>query len=308
MDKFEKYNRYIELKWWENINKRDIRNWVKNFQNEELAYDILNQIIFYNSGQLEKYTECLLNELKAQVYLENVKEYGLGQVNDDFLEDRWKDYCSCTTVLPAKCEKEVVSSADTVIGKWRDVIGEEQLSDIINIADAINKGMKRFILVDDFAGTGRQMEKVLSRKIKIETGKEIAIGKIPEMYPEIEIKVGLYVIHEKGYNYLKEKFPKVDLMFIDYITEDMNLISEKNELFRDKTAEEASEFKQELERIKEEIRRDKRNYEKLLIYDLNIPIVFEHGCPNNTILLIFAKTEKWKQLFKLGGMGNENAV
>ena len=281
---------------------------MKNFQNEELAYDILYQIIFYNSGQLEKYTECLLNELKAQVYLGNVKKYGLGQVNDDFLEDGWKDYCSRTKILPAKCENEVVSSADTVIGKWRDVIGEEQLSDIINIADAINRGMQRFILVDDFAGTGRQMEKVLSRKIRIETGKEIAIGKIPEMYPEIEIKVGLYVIHEKGYNYLKEKFPKVDLMFIDYITEDMNLISEKNELFRDKNAEEANEFKQELERLKEEIRRDKHNYEKLLIYDLNIPIVFEHGCPNNTMLLIFAKTKKWKQLFKLGGMGNENTV
>lgn len=201
MDKFEKYNRYIELKWWENINKRDIRNWVHNFHNEELAYDILNQIIFYNSGQLEKYTECLLNELKAQVYLENVKEYGLGKVKDYFLEDRWKDYCSHTKILPAKCEKEVVSSADTVIGKWREIIGEEQLSEIIDIADDINKGIQRFILVDDFVGTGRQMEKVLSRKIKIETGKEIAIGKIPEVCPEIEIKVGLYVIHEKGYNY-----------------------------------------------------------------------------------------------------------
>ncbi|WP_346708049.1 hypothetical protein [Massilistercora timonensis] len=307
MDKIEKYNRYIELKWWENINKRDIQNWIHNFEDEELAYSILDQIIFYNSRQLEKYTECLLNELKAKVYLKNVKKYGLGRVNDSCLEDSWKDYFSHTMILPAKCEKEIISSADTVIGKWRNVIGEEQLSDITNIATAIDNGTQRFILVDDFVGTGNQMEKVLSRKIKVKKGKEVTVGKIPEIYPEVEIKVALYVIHEKGYQNLKKKFPKVDFMFIDYITEEVNLISEKNELFRRKTIEEANKFKQSLEEIKEKIRKDNPDYEKLLIYDLNIPIVFEHGCPNNTILLIFAKTRKWKQLFK-GGVGNENAV
>ncbi len=308
MNRLEKYNRYIELNWWENINKRDILNWVRNFQNSKVAYDILDQIIFYNSGQLEKYTECLLNELKADVYLENVKKCGLGQVDDSILKNRWKEYCARTKILPAKCEKEVVSSADTVIGKWREVVGEERLSEVVNIATNISEGIHRFILVDDFSGTGKQMEKVLSRKIKIETGKEVAIGKIPEVYPEIEVKVGLYVIHEKGYNYLRKRFPKVEIMFVDYITEDMNLSSEQNEMFRDKSTEEANEFKQEIEKIKAQIRQDKEDYKKLLVYDLNIPIIFEHGCPNNTMLLIFAKTEKWQQLFKSGGVGNENTV
>ena len=38
----------------------------------------------------------------------------------------------------------------------------------------------------------------------------------------------------------------------------------------------------------------------LSTYVLNIPVVFEHGCPNNTLLLLFAHSDNWQQLFKRG--------
>lgn len=55
-----------------------------------------------------------------------------------------------------------------------------------------------------------------------------------------------------------------------------------------------------IKRINDNIMDGNEEYKKLSSYVLNIPIVFEHGCPNNTLLLLFAHSDNWQQLFKRG--------
>lgn len=298
MNDLAKYNQYIDLEWWRGISKRSIKSWIGNFENEQTALEILDKIIFYNKAQMNKYTECLIDQLKDRIFLQELKEGGLRCVDDSLLNKRWKEYLSITKVVPAKLKKDVACSADQVIGYWRSELGEDVLSDILNIADHLQSGIQRFLLVDDFAGTGKQMSDVLSRPLVID-GQEICLGNIPKHFPGVEIMVACYVIHEEAYRRLRKDYPEAELLFVDRIGTEMSYLCPDSHLYDAKPKEEAERLKQEIKKLEDKLHEEEK-YKNIKEYSLNIPIVFEHGCPNNTLLLLFAKTVTWHQLFRRG--------
>lgn len=298
MDDLAKYNQYIDLEWWRGISKRTIKSWIGNFKNEETALEILDKIIFYNKAQMHKYTECLIDQLKNRIFLKELEEGGLRYVEDSLLNKRWREYLSITKIVPAKRKTEVVCSADQVIGYWRSELGEDILSDISDIAVHLRSGIRRILLVDDFAGTGKQMSEVLSQPLIIDE-REVCLGDIPKHYPEVEIVVICYVIHEEAYRKLTKDYPEVEILFVDRIGTEMSYLCSNSHLYDEKPKEEAEKLKQEIEKLQERLHQEEK-YGNIKEYSLNIPIVFEHGCPNNALLLLFAKTDTWHQLFRRG--------
>lgn len=297
MEDSAKYRTYIDFNWWNGINKRTIDSWIDNFQDHELPLKILNQIIFYNASQLRKYTECLVNLLKDRIFWQVINESGLKYIDDTLLKEKWDQYLSGIKILPAKKSDDVVCSANRVIEYWRSELGEDSISEISCISEHIKDGICHFLLVDDFAGSGSQMIDVLSRKVKI-NDQVVCVGDIPDYYPDIKIEVMLYVIHAKAYKNIKERFEKIEILAIDCIDERLDYLNPDNPMFEADSKEKAEIFRKTIEELQERLRTEDSKYEEMRKYGLNIPIVFEHGCPNNALLLLFAKTPTWHQLFE----------
>lgn len=298
----DKYKQYIDVQWWNGIEKRDIENWIKNFgTKKKLAELILDNVIFYNASQMKAYTRFLLNDLKACVYMQAMRENEFSHIDDNVLREKWEKYMEETRFIPAALVDDPTASAYKIIGHWRGVIGrgEHPISTINDIGKRYNEGVRRFILVDDFSGSGEQMQKVLKQKVLF-NGSEMEIGALSNVVDDIEMIIAVYVIHEEAKKTLKQEYPQISLIYVDLLDEDLNFMNNKASIYEKIDEKKRQEMIDEIKRINEKIMSDDEEMQKLSSYVLNIPIVFEHGCPNNALLLLFAHSNDWKQLFKRG--------
>lgn len=298
----DKFKQYIDVQWWNGIEKRDLENWIRNFgASKKIAELILNNVIFYNASQLKSYTRFLISKLQEQVYMEAMREHHYSYVDDDLLMRKWNDYLNKTNIMPAAKLTDSTSSAHKIVGHWRSVLarGDNLFSAISNLENQYKKGVRRFILVDDFSGSGNQMQEVLEQKISF-NGEMIELGFLPDVVEDVEIVIAVYVIHEKAIINLKKRYPKIDLIYVDLISEEFNYLNEHAFIYEKYEDKKRQEIISEIKRITETIVMSNEELSKLSSYVLNIPIVFEHGCPNNTLLLLFAHSDNWQQLFKRG--------
>lgn len=298
----DKYKQYVDVQWWNGVKKRDIENWIRNFgASEEIAELILDNVIFYTAKQMKSYTLFLVNLLKEQVYLEAMKENGYDFLTDEQLEKKWETYLEQTRFIPAALSNDPTSSAHKILGHWRSSLerGDEFFSVINAIGEDYGKGVHRFVLVDDFSGSGEQMLEVLQQKICFKN-QSIELGMLPELYSEIEIVVAVYVLHENAKKNIHLKYPQVKLICVDKIDDRMNYLNEKSSMYRKYSDDKKQAIIEEIQKLNDNIMNENTEFKKLSSYVLNIPIVFEHGCPNNTLLLLFAHSDNWQQLFKRG--------
>lgn len=298
----DKFKQYIDVQWWNGVEKRTLENWIWNFgASKKIAELILDNVIFYNASQLKAYTRFLINKLQGQIYMEEIKGNNFSYVNDSLLFDKWNEYLNKTKFLPAAKKTDPTSSAHKIIGHWRSELGrgDSAFSTIGDIENQYNEGVRRFVLVDDFSGSGKQMQEVLKEKVSF-NGQEIELGFLPNIIEDIHIVIAVYVIHEKAKSILEEQYKKIDLIYVDLISEKFNYLNEQALIYEKYDDKKKQEIISEIKRIAETIVMSNEELSKLSAYILNIPIVFEHGCPNNTLLLLFAHSDNWQQLFKRG--------
>ncbi len=298
----DKYKQYIDVQWWSGIEKRDLENWIRNFgTSEKLAELILDSVIFYNAAQLKAYTRFLINNLKGQVYAETVKENGYSYIEDAVLDNKWNKYLNVTNFIPAALQSDPTSSAHKILGYWRSILGRGNhlFSSIGDIEKNYKNGIRRFVLVDDFSGSGKQMLEVLKQKIEF-NGSKIELGLLPNIIEDIEIVISVYVIHEEAKRTLTNEYSKIRITYVDLISDDLNYLNEKALIYEKIDIDKRQELIRELQKFTDSVVKNNEEFQKLSSYILNIPIVFEHGCPNNTLLLLFAHSDNWQQLFKRG--------
>ena len=144
------------------------------------------------------------------------------------------------------------------------------------------------------------MKDVLEQKIMFK-GKWIEIGKLMDVADDIEVVVAVYVLHERAKHKLNELFPQVKIIYVDLINEKLNYLNKDASIYSRYNEHRRIEIVHEIQRISDEIvNNDEKMRGIISSYVLNIPVVFSHGCPNNTLILLFAHSDNWQQLFKRG--------
>lgn len=299
MNNVQKYKNYILYNWWTHLDNRDIDGWLKNFgDRESIGRLILDNTIFYTEEQMKSYTLNIVNQLKTELYEREMQKLKGKYQDDDYFNEKWKEYKKTIKIIPADTEEEAGGSQHLVARKYRSCLGGETTAKVGSIQKECENGVRELIFVDDFSGTGKQMDDFLSTQVSVQE-KEIQIGRLTEYFPKVKVSVAVYVIHKEALKRL-EKFKAINVRYVDLVDEDLNLLNENCVIYRGKDKNEVQEIIKYLTDLRSRLIEEQPEYRKLAEYALNIPVVFEHGCPNNTFLPLFAKTPTWKQLFRRG--------
>ena len=262
---------------------------------------ILDNVIFYTKEQMKSYTRYLINDLKKQLYMDEMIKSNYKFINDNLLYEKWMDFRKKTKILPSALPTDPTSSAHKIIRYWRSILsdGDSPFSTIDNIEAEYKKGVRTFVLVDDFSGSGGQITDVLNYKVHF-FDELIEVGKLAELHNDLTLIFAVYVIHERAKKLLRKRYPHIEVMYVDELDDDFNFMNEQSSMYQRYDDNTRMKMINTIKDISEKIMLDNKDLNKLSSYILNIPIVFEHGCPNNTLILLFAHTDDWQQLFKRG--------
>ncbi len=300
MEKIDKINKYIEIGWWNGVEKRHIEGWLKNFKDKkEIGELILDNVIFYSDEQLTSYTRCIVNEIQADIYRKDVEENKSYQ-DDEYYNELWKKYCRNMRIMPAATSNDAGSSAYEVVRRYRKIFGDDMISSIDQIPSLLtSQQVNEFIFVDEFSGSGNQIKTFLQNNITIE-GKAYRLYDLLEAFQNIKITVALYVIHKDALGVLKREFPKLRVRYIDLIDNGLDFMNLESTIYNNLDREERNKIIRYISVKRDEIIKSETHYRKMGKYEKNIPIVFQKRCPNNALILLFAKSGEWNSLFELG--------
>lgn len=290
---------FIETAIWTGINKITLRNWLANFRTDKEKYFvacILDHVIYRTKEQtialikhLFKYTlPDLINKLA--IFTDQIHEIDSLLRNSNYLINR-------TGYLPMLEIRfvGVIKSGDSMI-KSSHYIGrlfkkdfaiyESLIITPAEIENCIKDGVKLFVFFDDFLGSGTQFKDCIEKE-----NIESLLVKAKFIYAPL-------VAHKKGIEFLKNRFPSIELVYVEFLDESNGVFNDKCNCFTDgvNTPIKVKKYYYELLKNKKINlkRQDRKGFGNLeLVY------IFEHASPDNTLpLLWWPNTSTFKPLFK----------
>ena len=296
----DSYKKYINQGWFGgSISTMDLDYWVENFKrrssNAEFdpivcAHFLLNSLIFYQDSHMEAIIRSIENNIKNR--LNQSEELRCKhRLSDADLEILWNEYKQHSVIVAATKPGDTGSSAHSAARLWRNATTVDVLG-IVGLKDAIDFQQKTHVFfVDDFIGTGTQMlgfleDRLFKRKdmYGFSTVKEL----IEATQETIDYNVAVFALHETGKQMLTDAIPSLNFYYGDLYTAQYNLASHECILF--------DLFKSDKDNIISYIIEKHKELDPTNSYALNLPISFQHGCPNNTLSLYYKSSSDWSKL------------
>lgn len=270
---------------WNGIKAVDIKKWFNNFQGDEEQYFaacILDSLIYRSSDQV--------TALANQLFTKNI----INHLNQN--EPVFNDYRSLVTLLQqGKTDPFIrlvtVANKRELPGKSSDAILrllrrklELNASWFITpdeIDLQVKNGIKLFIFIDDFLGTGDQFLSMFDSY-----GLGLSMSKVTVLYAPL-------VAHSTGINKLSTKYPAVKVIAGEYLDEKANVFKYR---FNDGINDEISSKELYNSLLK------KYNFQNLpttIQYghgNLGLTYIFEDAIPDSNIHILWEKTDNWYPL------------
>lgn len=306
----EEIDNLLKIHWWgEKIGRPVIDSWLENFGDDiDVGNYIIRNIIYYTSNQIESYVSQIILQMQADYYSKMFKKCE-GDINEEALYNMWIDSMKKTRFVPLEKRVDAGTSATIIIRKLRSVLrdyydGEGNFVSKPNlIEENLRNGVDTIVFVDDFSGTGNQLHQFLNDDIEI-SGKTVKIRELPDIFPDVSFQFFVLVMHEKSREKNKDDLMRFEMRCVETVCNDLDMRDANCALYTGLSEEKRKHIAEYIVSKSELIQQENTKYRKVDKYQLGLPIVFEHGCPNNSCLLLFAKTENWNKLFSLG---EENA-
>lgn len=275
----------ISYKIWGGIKVIDLQRWFKNFEGEKEKYFaacVLDTLIYRSSEQvdamaLEIFTKKLPKILKSL-------GYGFDSYKCLLEKLRGGSIIDIRLVSVANKRERPTKSSTIILRGFRRNIGlnDNYFISPEEIRDEIRAGVKTFIFIDDFLGTGDQFYSMWT-----ENGLAMLMKDVNAIYTPL-------VAHEKGIESLGERCPEVKISFAEYLPNCSNVFESA---FNDNvnTPESAQNFYDEL--------LNKYKFDESLGKDnkyghgcLGLAYTFYHSSPDNCLHIIWDNKDGWHPL------------
>lgn len=272
---------FIDLKIWNGITKIKLDIWLRNFITDEEKYFaacILDSLIYRSNEQ----TFSLIHQLLYKNLNNLFRELGLNdfQCFPENLKDHNAD--PLIRLVPLITLHDPVTKSSNEILRFfkrHFHISECWIINPWNINAHIANGIKTFIFIDDFLGTGRQFHDVCEDE------------NLSSIIDNNNIVYAPLVAHETGIDFLKKNYPKLNITYAE------KMVSEQNSFFNNYFNNEVDIAKAfYLEML------TKRGFifnpdNQFGFGNLELTFAFEHAAPDNSLQVLHMRKDGWCELF-----------
>lgn len=259
-----------------------VKTWLKQFESGPeytLALLILRHLIFRTHDQIESSLSQALRRMAIQFVQE-----------EDRSQASWQEIIAGKAGLhfffgpPATSDTPPGKSGELIVRllKHKFQIGGSNIyyPDLVTTLDDDD----RYLLIDDGTFTGEQLDEYLTR-----------LGGWRHLAGRVGIVVA--IAHENALKFLSEKYPHIPIFFGEKMTSQDSLISmSETWIASDRWPYETATPLQ----VYEHIVREKGKFDRdapLGFGSLGLLVAYEHGIPDDSLQLLWSKSDSWTPLF-----------
>jgi hypothetical protein len=273
----------IAFKIWNGIELDRFNRWLKNFETDEEKYlsaCILDSLMYRSNSK----TKALIYHL-FNVVLPNFTRLNptpIGQIDD------WFSRLKSQTVDPMVRLVAVIADEDPPTKSTHHIL--RMLSKEFQIHEGwlifphklkyhVQSGVKTFVFIDDFMGSGQQFN-------------ELVLEHDLHNHKEIQTIYAPLVAHEKGCDYIQARYHgKIKVTCSEYLQADINFFDN----YFPGQQESARQFY--LDMLKS---RGISSVDPINAFgygNLQFAYSFEHACPDNSLSALWKRNDSWSPLF-----------
>jgi hypothetical protein len=276
----------IRLNIWNGIRQDDLNRWFGNFEGDlenYFAACILDALIFRSNDQVISLgNELFTKKLPACL---NTMGHNFQNYKDllDLLKSQTTNELRLVSVT-LKNERPVKSS-NLILREYRRKLGLNENWFIYpsEVLQEIRNGIKTFIFIDDFLGTGAQFEEMYNT----DNGFGIPLSKLNSIYSPL-------VAHETGIDFLKEECGDVKIVSAEYLNKELDVFSFA---FNDDVNNEKN-AREYYDKLLDKYNFDLLDENKYGVGNLGLTFTFFHSAPDNCINIIWDNKNGWYPLIK----------
>lgn len=274
----EKVNNLVKHNIWRGIEKIKLKQWMKNFDSPEELYFaacVLDNLIYRNNAQ----TESMLYNLISIDIPNLLHKHKPKNVNPYITLFGFKNSIETNVRLVCvKGEFDGPSKSSHFVArmlKRKMLYAENWMITPDLIKPCMDSGIKCFIFIDDFLGTGSQFEVIAD---EIELNKKLQI-------PDAFFAYAPLVAHKTGIDFLVTKYPGLKITCVEKLDESNSLF---NSAFNDGVNNPINSREFYTEYIKRKSAISALSSEDLFGFgELALTYVFEEACADNNLPLIY---------------------
>lgn len=272
---------------WSGIDQNKFDAWLNNFKTEEEKYFsacALDALIYRSNEQTYSLMYDLLTLRINNIFRELPPSIKIDKDILTLLKDKWRDP-QIRLVCAVKSNDPSTESAYGIsrFMKYQLSISEKWIIKPWEITESLEKGIKTFIFIDDFMGTGDQICEILEKE------------QIGEIIKNNYVIFAPLVAHENGITQLKDKYPNINVCYSELIN---NCDSFFDTFFNDEDNTIADAKRFYINMMKKRNIKYKKEEEYFGYGGLSLTYFFEHACPNSSLPIFYYENELWKPLFK----------
>ncbi|PHR46278.1 MAG: hypothetical protein COA32_12050 [Fluviicola sp.] len=275
----------IRLNIWNGIRQDDLNRWFGNFENKlenYFAACILDVLIFRSNDQVISLGNELFTKKLPSCLNQNGHDFSNYRDLLDLLKSQPTNELRLVSVT-LKNERPVKSS-NLILRDFRRKIGlnENWFIYPAEVPVEIKNGVKTFVFIDDFLGTGSQFEGMYR-----ENGFGLILSELNSIYCPL-------VAHQTGIDYLNNECQDVKIVTAETLNKEMNIFSFA---FSDGVNNEknAKEF---YDKLLDKYKFDLLAANKYGFGNLGLAYTFYHAAPDNCLNVIWDNKNGWYPLIK----------
>lgn len=285
----KRVSRMISFGIWPGSAGLDIHSWMGNFKTERdklLAHELLSGLLYFSPEITDR---ILLEACRSSVlpFIRDIQSKGGGITT-------WEELQSKSIFTWPQGENPGPTDSGYVFTrKCRDVLGIEpdrfkEPKDAIRLIQGGHIGP--IIFVDDFCGSGDQIDKTLKRSTPISEGK---VDNLMRLIKHHDIPT-LYIVcvaHAKGMARLNADHPYIRIAAGNTIDDTYCVFNENGMIWSDQHKDVGPDWVREMSKKAGISENDAEGFRSL-----GLALGFQHGFPDATIPLFYHESPDWNAL------------
>jgi hypothetical protein len=271
----------IDFKIWGGIDLDQFDAWKNNFRTDEEKYFstcILDSLIYRSNKQTYSLIEQMLYKDINNLF-RLIGEPGLEILPNCFMQ---RNTDPLIRLVPAITPHSPVTKSSNEILRFMKryfLISEDWMVNPWKIQDEIRKGVKAFIFIDDFLGTGNQFEDVILE------------SKLNSIIDSNLIVYAPLCAHTQGIDYLATAYPKLKVVYTEKFDKSTHSFFAN---YFSGEQDEARAFYLDMlaKRGISPLKGREFGYG-----DLELTFAFEHAAPDNSLQILHMREGNWRPLF-----------